>query len=141
MKIIDSDIEKIERLAGAWSLEMPDERFFINLPAKVLDKAAASPRPWWTRVAAPAGAVAAMALLLAAGAIFAGREVRGTDRMFRAAAEWSSESADWDGIDRVLSEASEAGVSGLHHYLDPSGLETAVLAMDRDDYYTLASGL
>lgn len=141
MKINDSDIKKIERLADAWTMEMPDERFFINLPAKTLDKAAAVAKPWWARLAVPAGAVAAMVMLLAAGAFFAGREVRGADRLARAAAQWTSESADWEGIDQVLAEAHDAGMTGLHRYLDPSGLETAAAALDQDDYYTLASGL
>lgn len=136
MKINDSDIKKIERLADAWAMEMPDERFFVNLPAKVLEEAGRDSRPWWSLLGVgrlwPAGGAAAfMVLLLAVGMVFLEREVRGTDRLLTAAAEWSSESAGWDGIDRVLAEADAAGISGLHSYLDASGLETAASAVDQ----------
>ncbi len=131
MKITETDIKKIESLVDAWEVQMPDDRFFVNLPAKVLDGALKPRKAWWSRLPVPIGAAAAAALILAFGIFLAGREARGTGRLMLAAAEWSSESADWEGIDQVLAEAQNAGISDLHRYLDASGLESAASAVDQ----------
>lgn len=141
MKLNDSDIKKIERLADCWEVRMPDERFFVNLPAKVLHQAAKAPSPWWARLTVPAGAVATIVLLLAFGFFGTLSEIRGTNSLTLAAVQLASESVDWEGIDLVLAEAKDAGISGLHHYLDPSGLESAAAVIDLEDHYTQASGL
>jgi len=144
MKITDTDIKKIEQLSGTWQVEMPDERFFVNLPVKVLERALERPRPLWSRLALPAGAAAAAALMLGAGLAMTVGQARDNGRMMRAAAEWNSESDDWEHIDQALAEARESGVTGLHRYFDGSGLETAATAMElyptgQESDYALAS--
>jgi hypothetical protein len=136
MKITDSDIRKIEQLAEAWQVEMPDERFFINLPVKVLESVQVAPRPWWSIAAVPAGAVAAMVVFLGLGSFLTGREIVNNNRLARAAVERSVEDEDWEDIDGLLAEADQASVSGLHRYFKNSSLEKAASALDE---YTLAA--
>lgn len=144
MKINDSDIKKIERLADSWEVRMPDERFFINLPAKVMEQAGEEPRPWWLRLVLPAGAATLMAVLAIAGLFITGREALISRHFVNASVEWGAEGQDWENLDRVLAEAQDAGVSGLYRYLDATGLESAASAIEQysseDDALMLASG-
>lgn len=140
MKINDTDIKKIEHLAVAWEVRMPDERFFINLPAKVMEQAREDRRPWWLRLPVPAGAVALMAAMAVAGFLMAGRDAADSRHLAKAAVEWDAEGRDWENLDRVLAEAQDAGVSGLHRYLDTTGLESAASVLDQEGTLVLASG-
>ncbi len=131
MKITDSDIRKIERLADAWEVQMPAESFFVNLPAKVMVQVREKPRPWWFRLPVPAGAAALMAVIAVAGFFIAGRDAARSRHLAKAAVEWDAEGRDWENLDRVLAEAQDAGVSDLHRYLDAAGLESAASTLDR----------
>ncbi len=125
----DSDIDKIERLADTWQVEMPEENFFINLPERVRQQAEIQKASWWETVGASLGAATAMVVILAIGAYFLGVGLGQQKRLMAAAAEWQAESASWEKIDMVLEEAQRVGVSGLHQYLSPDGVEKASLAL------------
>jgi len=115
MKISDSDIRKIEQLAGSWQVEMPDERFFANLAANVQERARSPARPWWRPMLAPLAGVLGMLLLLGFGwwQLSAGIE---QNRLAQAAADWSVERVDWENIDSVLEELGTGGLLSQPSY-------------------------
>ena len=112
---------------------MPDERFFIHLPARIKELESQAEISWWQTLLIPIGAAAAMAAAAFMGAYLVAGHVRFADKLNRAAAEWSAATASWESIDRVLAEAHEAGIYHLDRYFDSEPLETAVLAIEQID--------
>jgi len=129
MKITDSEIRKIERLADVWQVEMPDESFFINLPAKVWERAEETKRPW-LELLVPAGALTALVIVLVLGLGYQAGQMARQQRLAMAAAQWLAEDADWEDIDRVIGQAREANISDLHRYFDDNSLVTAAAALE-----------
>lgn len=127
--ISNFDRQKIEELCDNWPVEMPDESFFANLSARVMEEVVETKRPWLEGLI-PVGAVAALVIILGLGLVYQASQMAAQKRLARAAAQWLAEDADWEDIDNVIGQARELNISGLHRYFDHNSLVTAATALE-----------
>jgi hypothetical protein len=142
----DSSTQKLLQLAGSWEVEMPDERFFINLPVTVGEKLRKRPVSWWQKGwiywGALSGAMTAVMLLFAWQL---GTGLRAEDTLSQAASEWGLEDYGWERVDEALVQSDQVPrqqnqlATSLQTYGDAVLLEYGTT--EQDDYQTATQDL
>jgi hypothetical protein len=104
---IPTDLE-LSLILDKWQVEMPDQQFFINLPAVVQQAALKPDRPWWRAVLAPLPVTSfIMAAVLAIGIATIQSRISTDNRISLTAAHWASENYGWSNIDEALKAMAE----------------------------------
>ena len=109
-KIVNTEdaAAKLLQLAGSWEVEMPEERFFINLPVAVGEKLRERPASWWQKGwvcwGTLSGAMTAVMLLFAWQL---GAGIKADNQLVKAASEWGLDDYGWERVDEVLSQADQ----------------------------------
>jgi len=133
---------KLLQLTGSWEVEMPEDRFFINLPVMVTEKLRERPASWWQKGwiywGALSGAMAAVMLLFAWQL---GAGITAGNNLAQAASEWGLDDYGWERVDEVLSQADKSTElsSNLKEYSSQLLLEYSIT--DQDDYQTVTQDL
>jgi hypothetical protein len=95
--------EQLFKIMEQWQAEMPDQQFFVNLPATVQIAAAKTEKPWWSVVLAPLSVTSyVLAVLLSFGVVNMHASIKSNKNMSMAAANWVSEKYGWSNIDEAL---------------------------------------
>ncbi|MBI4727491.1 hypothetical protein HY768_09810 [candidate division TA06 bacterium] len=104
----DRTTQKLLQLVGSWQVEMPEDRFFINLPVMVEEKVKERPSSWWQKGwiywGALSGAMTAAVLLFAWQL---GTGISADGRLARAASEWGLDDYGWERVDEVLVQSGQ----------------------------------
>jgi len=133
---------KLLQLAGSWEVEMPEERFFINLPVVVAEILRAKPVSWWQKGwiywGTLSGAMTAVMLLFAWQL---GTGINSSNKLVRAASEWGIDDYGWERVDEVLSQADQNTQlsSSLKDYSSEILLEYSI--SEQDDYQSATQDL
>jgi hypothetical protein len=134
--------QRLLQLAGSWEVEMPEEKFFINLPVVVGESLRAKPASWWRKGwiywGALSGAMAAVMLLFAWQL---GAGIKADSRLVKAASEWGLDDYGWERVDEVLSQAGQSTElsASLKDYNSAILLEYSI--SDQDDYQAATQDL
>lgn len=95
--------EQIYNMIDKWEIEMPEQQFFINLPALVQQAALKPKKPWWSVVFAPMPVTSFIMLFILAFGIVTMQSRISTDKKISlTAAKWASENYGWSNIDEAL---------------------------------------
>ena len=101
--------QNLAKLLDAWKVEMPEERFFINLPVVVAESLRAKPLSWWQKGwiywGTLAGAMTAVMLLFAWQL---GIGINADNKLVKSASEWGLDEYGWERVDEVLSQADQS---------------------------------
>ncbi|MHB8155907.1 MAG: hypothetical protein ACYDEQ_00685 [Desulfocucumaceae bacterium] len=133
---------KLLQLAGIWEVEMPEERFFINLPVVVAESLRAKPVSWWQKGwiywGTLSGAMTAVMLLFAWQL---GAGINADNQLVKAASEWGLDDYGWERVDEVLSQAGQN--DGLSRSLQTYGSEVLLeySISDQADYQSATQDL
>ncbi|MDO9390854.1 MAG: hypothetical protein Q7U71_03665 [bacterium] len=133
---------KLLQLAHSWEVEMPEDRFFINLPVVVAESLRAKPVSWWQRGwiywGTLSGAMTAVMLLFAWQL---GTGISANNNLAKAASEWGIDDYGWERVDEVLSQAGQN--DGLSPSLQTYGSEVLLdySTSDQDDYQSATQDL
>lgn len=134
--------QKVLQLTENWKVEMPDERFFINLPVTVAESVRSKAIPWWqkgwTYWGSLAGVMTAVMLLFAWQL---GSGLNADNKLVKAASEWGLDDYGWERVDEVLSLADQNSqiYSGTKDYDSTILLEYGVT--EQDDYQSVTRDL
>lgn len=100
--------QKVLQLAESWKVEMPGERFFINLPVTVAESVRSKAVPWWQKGwiywGSLTGVMTAVMLLFAWQL---GSGLNADNKLVKAASEWGLNDYGWERVDEVLSQADQ----------------------------------
>jgi len=142
----DPTTQKLLQLAGRWEVEMPDERFFINLPVTVGESFRERPAPWWQKGwvywGTLSGAMTAVMLLLVWQL---GTGLNANNKLANAASEWGLDDYGWEKVDEVLAQSDQVVrqqnqlSSSLKDYGSAILLEYSTT--EQDDYQTATQDL
>ena len=133
---------KLLQLAGSWEVEMPEDRFFINLPVVVTESLRAKPVSWWQKGwiywGTLSGAMTAVMLLFAWQL---GTGINANNNLAKAASEWGIDEYGWERVDEVLSQAGQSG--GLSPSFQTYGSEILLehSLSGQDDYQSATRDL
>ncbi|MDP2807861.1 MAG: hypothetical protein Q8O74_06980 [bacterium] len=134
--------QKLLQLAGRWEVEMPSERFFINLPVVVGESLRKRPVSWWQKGwvywGTLSGAMTAVMLLFAWQL---GTGINADNNLAKAASEWGLDDYGWERVDEVLSQADQNTKlsASLKDYGSAILLEYST--GEQDDYQTATQDL
>jgi hypothetical protein len=138
--------QNLAKMLNAWEVEMPGERFFINLPVTVGERMRERPVSWWQRGwvywGALSGALTAVILLFAWQM---GTALKADDSLAKAASEWGLDDYGWERVDEVMAQSDQVTrqqnriSAGLQNYSSEVLLEYGVT--DQDDYQTVTQDL
>lgn len=107
----DIKIMSDERLAAVmdrWQVAMPDQQFFVNLPAVVQLGSAKRTKHWWVPVFAPMPVTSfVMLFLLTFGFVTIRSQLASEKKLSQTAASWVSEGYGWSNIDKALEVMAE----------------------------------
>ncbi len=134
--------QNLAKLLDAWEVEMPEDRFFINLPVVVAESLRAKPVSWWQKGwiywGTLSGAMTAVMLLFAWQL---GSGINSSNKLVRAASEWGIDDYGWGKVDEALSQADQNTQlsSSLKDYSSEILLEYSI--SDQDDYQSATQDL
>lgn len=139
----DHSTQKLLQLAGSWEVEMPDDRFFINLPVVVKESVRVKEISWWQKGwicwGTLSGAMTAVMLLFAWQL---GAGISADNQLVKAASEWGLDDYGWERVDEVLGQSgSYAQVSSSLKDYDSAILLEYNSLTDQDDYETAIQDL
>lgn len=99
---------KLAALLEQWQVEMPNQQFFINLPAMVQRAALKPAKPWWSFIFAPMPVTSfIMVISLVFGIATMQTRISTDKRLSLTAARWASENYGWANIDEALEVIAE----------------------------------
>ena len=115
IKIISD--EQLLTMMDKWQVEMPDQQFFVNLPATVQTAVAKAEKPWWSLILAPLSITSfVLAAVLSFSVFNMHASIRTDKNMSLAAANWVSEKYGWSNIDEALEIISGEVGSNQNNY-------------------------
>ena len=133
-------------MLDAWEVEMPEDRFFINLPVTVEENLRAKPVSWWQKGwiywGALSGAMTAVMLLFAWQL---GTGLKADDNLSQAASEWGLEDYGWERVDEALVQSDQVPrqqnqlATSLKDYGSAILLEYSI--SEQDDYQSATQDL
>ncbi|MBI5805607.1 hypothetical protein HZA73_06130 [candidate division TA06 bacterium] len=138
----DLAAQKLLQLAGNWEVEMPEDRFFTNLPVVVAESLRAKPVSWWQKGwicwGTLSGAMTAVMLLFVWQL---GTGINANNNLDKAASEWGIDNYGWERVDEVLSQAGQSAElsSSLKDYNSAILLDYSI--SDQDDYQSATQDL
>jgi hypothetical protein len=142
----DPTAQKLLQLADRWEVEMPSDKFFINLPVTVGQSLRERPAPWWQKGWVYWGTLAgSMAAVMLMFAWQLGTGISAGNHLAKAASEWGLDDYGWERVDEVISQADQNTQqqnrlsSSLQTYGTDVLLEYGVT--DQDDYRTATQDL
>lgn len=134
--------QNLAKLLDAWEVEMPEDRFFINLPVVVAESLRARPVSWWQKGWIYWGTLSgAMTVVMLLFAWQLGTGINANNNLAKAASEWGIDDYGWERVDEVLSQAGQS--DGLSPSLQTYGSEVLLeySTSDQDDYQSATQDL